>query len=54
MKKYEVYVEETSYGFVTVEAESEEEAYEKAEDMYFEGQVNWTGGDWRTRDCQEV
>ena len=52
--KYKVYVEEISYGFVSVEAENPEEASEKAEEKYFEGLVDWNGGDWRIRDCTPI
>ena len=41
MAKYEVCVKEVSYGFVTIEAENEDEIYEKAQDVYFDGNVNW-------------
>lgn len=54
MAKYEVYVEEMSYGFVTIEAENEDEAYEKAQDAYFDGQVNWTGGDFNTKNVKKI
>ena len=54
MAKFEVSVEEISYGFVTVEAETEEEAYEKAEEMYFEGMVNWTSGDFSYKSCTKI
>lgn len=39
--KYSVRVEETSYGFVTVEADSIDEAHEKAEQAYNDGNVFW-------------
>jgi len=54
MAKFEVTVEEISYGFVTIEAETEEQAYEMAEDMYFEGMVNWTGGDFSIKNCNKI
>ena len=52
--KVEVYVKEVSYGFVTIEVDNEDEIYEKAQDEYFSGNVNWTGGDFDIKDWQEV
>ena len=43
--KYIVDVKDISYGRVEVEAESIEEAQEKAEEMYFCGQVPWADCD---------
>ena len=43
--KYIVDVKDVSYGRVAVEAESIEEAQEKAEEMYFSGQVPWADCD---------
>lgn len=39
--KYQVNITETHYGFVEVEAESEEQARELAYDMVCEGQAHW-------------
>ena len=39
--KYSVKVKEVSYGFVEVEAASAEEAEEKAESDYCDGNVMW-------------
>ena len=39
--KYNVDVKDVSYGRVEVEAESIDEAQEKAEELYFSGQVPW-------------
>lgn len=52
--KVEVYVEEISYGIITLEVENEDEIYEKAEDTYFDGNVNWTGGDFSVKNWQRV
>lgn len=52
--KVEVYVKEVSYGFVTIEVENEDEIYEKAQDVYFDGNVNWTGGDFDIKDWQKI
>lgn len=43
--KYIVDVKDISYGRVEVDAESIEEAKEKAEEMYFCGQVHWADCD---------
>jgi hypothetical protein len=42
-------VQETSYGFVELEVPDgtpEEEIYQKVEDAYYNGQIQWTGGDF--------
>lgn len=52
--KVEVYMEEISWGFVTIEVESEDEITEKAEDAYYEGKVNWTGGDFNAKSYKIV
>ena len=39
--KYSVKVKEISYGVVEVEAASAEEAEEKAESVYYDGNVMW-------------
>ena len=43
--KYIVDVKDVSYGRVEVEADSVEQAEEKAQDLYFSGQVNWGAAD---------
>ena len=43
--KYIVDVKDVSYGRVEVEADSVEQAEEKAQDLYFSGQVNWDAAD---------
>ena len=43
--KYIVDVKDISYGRIEVEAESIEEAQEKAEELYFSGHVPWTDCD---------
>ena len=42
MPKFCVNVQEVSYGFVEIEAASEEEARSKATDVFHEGKVNWS------------
>lgn len=41
MSKYRVAVKEISYGFVIVDAEDEDEAREKAEEAYHNGECDW-------------
>ena len=43
--KFIVDVKDVSYGTVEVEADSVEQAEEKAQDMYFSGQINWDEAD---------
>lgn len=43
--KYTVKVKDISYGYVEVEADSVEEAEEKAEEIYFDGNVLWGKSD---------
>lgn len=40
-KSYTVHIEETSYGYVEVEAKSPEEAEELAEEQYINGDIYW-------------
>ena len=55
MAKYRVNVPEKTFGSVTVEADSEEEARELAEEAYSEGNVDWGGKtDFQTGDIEEV
>lgn len=46
MKKYNVYVKETSYGCIEIEAETEEEAREIADSQYQMGFTDWSSGDY--------
>lgn len=50
MKKYCVYLRETSYGFAEVEANTEDEAREKAYKAWSDGLANMTG----TVDCETL
>lgn len=43
--RYIVDVKNVSYGSVAIEADSIEQAEEKAQDLYFSGQVNWDEAD---------
>lgn len=51
--KFTVRVEETSYGFVTVEASSIDEAHEKAEKAYYDGNVFWNDSDFSVLSARE-
>ena len=57
--KIEVQVKEISYGIVTVEvddavADIDSSVIEKATDAYGEGEVYWTGGDFRIVDWEII
>lgn len=43
--RYIVDVKDVSYGSVAIEADSIEQAEEKAQVLYFSGQVNWDEAD---------
>lgn len=43
--KYIVDVKDISYGTIEVEADSVEQAEEKAQEMYFSGKINWEEAD---------
>lgn len=43
--RYIVDVKNVSYGSVAIEADSIEQAEEKAQDLYFSGQGNWDEAD---------
>ena len=51
--KYRVSVMETSYGAVEVEADSPEEAREKAEEAFHQGNVHWTSCDFTVQEVAE-
>ena len=52
--KYEVYVKEVSYGTIVVEAENEDQAWDKAYEVYGEGNTNWGKLDFDITGIQEV
>ena len=52
--KYEVNVKEISYGHVTVEASSKEEADKLAEKAYFDGNTYWASGEHEISEAKEV
>ena len=61
MKQYKVILEETFAITVTIEAESESDAYNKAYDMYWEGEIEAAQGlpdakfiSGNFIDCEEV
>ena len=43
--KYEVDVSEMQYGYIVVDANSEEEAREAAENAYYDGETIWQDSD---------
>ena len=43
--KYTIQIKETSYGTVTVEASSPQEAEELAEQAYYDGNTHWKNSD---------
>ena len=51
--KYRVNVKEISYGSVVVEADNEDEAYDKAYDAYGEGRVWWGDSDFQIMDVEK-
>lgn len=51
--KYNVAVKEISYGSVTVEAKSPEEAKERAEQAYYNGDVYWDSSDFEATSVQK-
>jgi hypothetical protein len=53
MAKYIVSVMETSYGAVEIEADSPEEAREKAEEAYHQGNVHWTSNEFTAQEITE-
>ena len=52
-KSYIVYIKETSYGYVEVEAESPEEAEKLAEEQYMNGDIYWGDCDFEMTDPEE-
>lgn len=52
--KYEANVKEISYGYITVEANSKEEADRLAEKAYFNGNTYWTSGEYEIAEVKEV
>lgn len=52
--KYEVNVKEISYGYITVEAVSKEEADRLAEKAYFDGKTDWASGEYELSEAKEV
>lgn len=53
MEKYGVNVKETSYGFIEIEADSPEEAREKAEEEYHKGNVHWSSSEFIAKEVTE-
>ena len=45
MAAFTIKIEQIDNGFVEVEAESRQEAKDKARELWYEGVTNWTDGD---------
>ena len=52
--EYEVSITETSYGLARVKADSEDEAREKACEVYSNGNVNWGKLDYETCGVKKI
>lgn len=52
--KYSVDVKEISYGTIVVDAESPEEAIEKAEGIYHMGNTIWQAGEYELSDPKQI
>lgn len=52
--KYSISVKEISYGCIEVDANSEAEAYEKAEGQYTMGMTVWDQGEYELTNAQLV
>ena len=51
--KYTVFIKEINWGFVKVEADSEEEAKDKAANKYYDGHIYWGDADMEIADVEE-
>ena len=54
MAKFRVNLAEKNLGYITVEADSPEEAQEIAEEAYVNGDVDWGKTDFQVGDIEEV
>lgn len=52
--KYTISVKETNYGTIVIDAESPEEAIEKAETDYSLGNTIWGSGEYELSDAKRV
>ena len=52
-KKYRINITEKNFGHVIVEADSEEEALEAAEQVYSDGEVIWGKTDFQVGEIEE-
>jgi hypothetical protein len=53
LEKFTVNVTEISYGFVEFEADSEDEAKDKAEDEYHYGNVVWSSVEFKAHEVEK-
>ena len=54
LKKYQVQLINTEYGWVEVEAKNEGEARVKAEELVFEGEAHWVNSELETDTVEEI
>lgn len=52
--KYIVYLKDTSFGFVELEASSKKEAEEKAMDELFNGNIKWGDSEAEVVEIEEI
>ena len=52
--KVNVYVEEISRGWVTIDVENEDEIRQRAEDAYYDGRVLWDGGEFQVQSYETI
>ena len=53
MTTFTIKIEQIDNGFVEVEAESRQEAKDKARELWYEGGTNWTDGDIKLSIAEE-
>ena len=52
--KVNVYVEEISRGWVTIDVDNEDEIRQRAEDAYYDGRVLWDGGEFQVQSYERI
>jgi len=53
MATFTIKIEQIDNGFVVVDAESRQEAKDKARELWYEGVTNWTDGDIKLSVAEE-